>query len=76
MNQKLKNVDPANPQVPYLYDTTEYCRATPPTTDANTAVVGIVQAVTPHGFRLAARNSDCGAGKAGFTWVAIGIHEE
>ena len=38
----------------------------------NPAVVGIAQYVTPNGFRLAARNSDCGSGLTGFYWVAIG----
>lgn len=38
----------------------------------NPAVVGIAQYVTPNGFRLAARNSDCAGGLTGFYWVAIG----
>ncbi|MGD0125405.1 MAG: hypothetical protein ABSF46_08610 [Terriglobia bacterium] len=37
------------------------------------AVVGIARDVTPYGFRLAMRNSDCGAGVAGFYWAAIGM---
>lgn len=41
--------------------------------EANPAVVGVVQAVTPHGFRLAARNSDCSGGETGFQWVALGF---
>jgi hypothetical protein len=36
------------------------------------AVLGMVQAVTPWGFRLAARNADLGPGLAGFHWIAIG----
>lgn len=36
------------------------------------APVGIAQNVTTHGFTLAARNSDCVGGWAGFYWVAIG----
>lgn len=38
----------------------------------NAAVVGIARNVTTHGFTLAARNSDCSIGEAGFYWVAIG----
>lgn len=38
----------------------------------NSAVVGIAQNVTSYGFTLAARNSDCAGGQAGFYWVAIG----
>jgi hypothetical protein len=38
----------------------------------NPAVLGVVQAVTPQSFRLAARNSDVGPGLAGFHWIAIG----
>lgn len=38
----------------------------------NAAVVGIAQDVTPNGFTLSARNSDCASGQAGFYWVAIG----
>src|SRR5437763_2705681 len=34
------------------------------------AVVGIAQSVTPLGFILAARNSDCSRGDAGFNWMA------
>jgi len=41
-------------------------------TKANIAAVGIAQNVTPYGFRLAGRSSDCAAGQAGFYWVAIG----
>jgi hypothetical protein len=33
--------------------------------ESNPAVVGVVQAVTSHGFRLAARNSDIGSGHTG-----------
>jgi hypothetical protein len=44
--------------------------ATPPET--NPAVVGVVQDVTPDGFRLAARNSDVGSGDTGFYWIALG----
>jgi hypothetical protein len=36
------------------------------------AAVGIVFNVTTHGFTLMARNSDCGAGFAGFSWGAFG----
>jgi hypothetical protein len=36
------------------------------------AVLGMVQALTTRGFRIAARNSDIGRGLAGFFWVAIG----
>lgn len=36
------------------------------------AVVGVVQAVTTGGFRLAARSCDLRPGLAGFTWIAIG----
>lgn len=39
-------------------------------------MVGVAQAVTPFGFRLAARNSDCMAGRSGFYWVAIGWPDE
>jgi hypothetical protein len=56
---------------PVVLVTADKAEATPP--QANPAVVGIAQAVTPHGFRLAARNSDFGAGEAGFNWVAIGL---
>jgi hypothetical protein len=42
-----------------------------PPTD-NPAVVGIAQYVTPNGFRLAARNSDCTEGLTGFDWIAVG----
>jgi hypothetical protein len=38
----------------------------------NAAAVGIAQNVTPYGFTLLARNSDCMGGQAGFYWVAIG----
>lgn len=38
----------------------------------NPAVVGIARNVTPYGFLLSARNSDCSGGQAGFYWVAIG----
>ncbi|SAK96247.1 hypothetical protein AWB81_05366 [Caballeronia arationis] len=38
----------------------------------NPAVLGVAQAVTSHGFRLAARNSDLSPGLAGFHWIAIG----
>lgn len=38
----------------------------------NAAVVGIASKVTPNGFSIMARNSDCGTGRAGFYWVAIG----
>ena len=38
----------------------------------NAAVVGIASKVTPNGFSIMARNSDCGTGQAGFYWVAIG----
>lgn len=38
----------------------------------NPAVVGIARNVTPYGFLLSARNSDCAPGQAGFYWVAIG----
>jgi hypothetical protein len=41
--------------------------------EANPAVVGVVQAVIAHGFRLAARNSDCSGGETGFEWVAFGF---
>src|SRR5271165_1421232 len=41
--------------------------------EANPAVVGVVQAVSPHGFRLAARNSDLGSGETGFYWVALSL---
>lgn len=41
--------------------------------ELNPAVVGVAQAVTPLGFRLAARNSDIGNGHTGFNWVAIGL---
>ncbi len=40
--------------------------------DHNAALVGIAQDVTPWGFTLTARNSDCSAGQAGFFWVAVG----
>jgi hypothetical protein len=36
------------------------------------AAVGIARDVTTHGFTLAARNSGCSDGEAGFYWVAIG----
>lgn len=36
------------------------------------APVGIVSHVTPYGFTLAARNSDCAPGEANFNWVAFG----
>jgi hypothetical protein len=36
------------------------------------AVLGMVQALTTRGFRIAARNSDIGRGLAGFFWAAIG----
>ena len=36
------------------------------------AVLGMVQALTTGGFRIAARNSDIGRGLAGFFWIAIG----
>lgn len=39
--------------------------------ESNPAVLGVAQAVTQHGFRLAARSSDCGSGYAGFYWIAI-----
>jgi hypothetical protein len=35
------------------------------------AVLGMVQARTPRGCRIAARNSDIGRGLAGFFWIAI-----
>jgi hypothetical protein len=38
----------------------------------NAAVVAMANDVTPHGFTLRARNSDCGSGMAGFYWVAFG----
>ena len=38
----------------------------------NPAVLGMVQALTTRGFRIAARNSDIGRGLAGFFWIAIG----
>jgi hypothetical protein len=38
----------------------------------NAAVVGIAQSVTPNGFVLRARNSDCASGQCGFYWLAIG----
>src|SRR5271165_2654996 len=41
--------------------------------EANPAVVGVVQVVTPHGFRLAGRNSDLGSGETGFYWVALSL---
>jgi hypothetical protein len=42
-------------------------------TDHNAAVVGIATNVTPNGFILSARNSDCAPrGTCGFYWVAIG----
>src|SRR5947208_1557580 len=37
----------------------------------NAAVVGIAQKVTPTGFVLGARNSDCARGDAGFNWMAV-----
>jgi hypothetical protein len=40
--------------------------------ELNPAVLGMVQALTPNGFRLAGRNSDIGSGHAGFYWIAIG----
>jgi hypothetical protein len=40
--------------------------------DHNCAAVGIARDITPYGFTLTARNSDCSSGKAGFYWVAIG----
>jgi len=40
--------------------------------DHNSAPVGIARDVTTSGFTLAARNSACGGGYAGFYWVAIG----
>jgi hypothetical protein len=36
------------------------------------AVLGVAQAVTRRGFRLAARNTDLAAGLARFHWIAIG----
>jgi hypothetical protein len=42
-----------------------------PPTD-NPAVVGMARYVTPNGFRLFGRNSDCAAGMTGFDWVAVG----
>jgi hypothetical protein len=36
------------------------------------AVVGMVQAATTSGFRLAARSCDLQSGLAGFNWIAIG----
>jgi hypothetical protein len=36
------------------------------------AVAGMACYVTPNGFLLRARNTDCGAGEAGFNWVAFG----
>lgn len=42
----------------------------------NPAVVGVAQQVTPFGFRLAARNSDCSDGTTGFQWAAIGLPRE
>jgi len=41
----------------------------------NVAAVGIAADVTPWGFTLLARNSDCAAGHAGFYWVAFGCAE-
>jgi hypothetical protein len=41
-------------------------------TVANVALVGMAQDVTPWGFTLQARNSDCSVGQAGFFWVAVG----
>jgi hypothetical protein len=38
----------------------------------NPSVIGVAQAVTPHGFRLAARNSDLAPGLVRFHWIAIG----
>jgi hypothetical protein len=40
----------------------------------NAAAVGVAADVTPYGFTLLARNSDCAAGEAGFYWVAIGCN--
>jgi hypothetical protein len=37
----------------------------------NAAVVGVAADVTPYGFTLLARNSDCASGEAGFYWAAI-----
>jgi hypothetical protein len=34
--------------------------------------VGLAQNVTPYGFTLTGRNSDCAPGMAGFYWVALG----
>ena len=42
-----------------------------PRGEHNAAVVGIAQNVTNTGFTLAARNSDCARGGAGFNWMAI-----
>ena len=36
------------------------------------AVVGLAQAVTTSGFRLAARSCDSHPGLSGFNWLAIG----
>jgi hypothetical protein len=36
------------------------------------APVGLAQDVTPYGFNLVARNSDCAPGMAGLYWVALG----
>jgi hypothetical protein len=44
--------------------------------ELNPAVVGVAQEVTPFGFRLAARNSDCFQGTTGFQWAAIGLPRE
>ena len=38
----------------------------------NPAMVGRISEVTKNGITLAARNSDCAAGIAGFHWIAIG----
>ncbi len=48
------------------------CKTTDIPEELNPAVLGVVQALTPNGFRLAARSSDIGSGHAGFYWIAIG----
>jgi hypothetical protein len=56
---------------PVVLLTANKAKTTPP--EANPAVAGVVQAVTAHGFRLAARNSDLGSGETGFYWVALSL---
>jgi len=43
-------------------------------TPRNVGVVGMAQNITPYGFTLVGRNSDCKAdgGSTGFYWVGIG----